>query len=95
MFLNGQSDQKLQSLLLRKENFKKKKMKDFKRVFRILPHGILSEKNEEVIRLRRPQIFNNEKVDRGENYETFLKQINETTKHVEFGRRSSLIFIRY
>ena len=66
MFLNGQSDQKLQSLLLRKENFK---MKDFKRVFRFLPHGILSEKNEEVIRLRRPRIFNNEKVDRGENYE--------------------------
>ena len=53
------------------------------------------KKNEEVIRLRRPQIFNNEKVDRGENYETFLKQINETTKHVESGRRSSLIFIRY
>ena len=69
-------------------------MKDFKRVFRILPHGILSEKNEEVIRLRRLQIFINEKVDRGENYETFLKQINETTKYVEFGRQSSLFFIR-
>ena len=93
MFLNGQSDQELQSLLHRKENFKKEN-ESFQTSFSISSTWYFVRKNEEVIRLRRPRIFNNEKVDRGENYETFLKQTNETTKHVEFGRQSSVFFIQ-